>query len=67
MGLVPSLSFCLANSAVSLISFTPELTADISTKAALWKFATRRANVVYPHPGGPQRIKENNLFAINNL
>ena len=39
-------------------SATPEKTADNGTNANAVRCARRRATVVLPHPGGPQRIIE---------
>ena len=40
------------------MSFTPTETADIPTKAAWVERASSRASVVFPVPGGPQRMSE---------
>ena len=37
----------------SLISLMPEVTAENGTKRRLLAFASRRASVVFPVPGGP--------------
>src|SRR5438132_12461372 len=42
----------------SRISFTPENTAEIAMNSASKAVAMRRAIVVLPDPGGPQRIME---------
>jgi len=42
----------------SRMSFTPADTADIWTKAAFVAPASSRARVVFPVPGGPQRMSE---------
>ena len=45
-------------STASRISFTPDSTAEIAMNSVLNALAMRRASVVLPTPGGPQRIIE---------
>jgi hypothetical protein len=40
------------------MSFTPDVTAENGTKRAFELLAIRRAMVVFPVPGGPQRIMD---------
>ena len=49
------------------MSFTPDVTAEISIKAASVFVAMSLASVVFPHPGGPQRTSENNLFVFKRF
>ena len=53
----PKFQFCLALSTTASTSFLPAVTALSSTKSAFISFATIRARVVFPVPGGPQRIR----------
>ena len=47
-----------AASTAARMSFTPAITADNAMNSALAALAMRRASVVLPVPGGPQRINE---------
>ena len=47
-----------ARATASRISFTPDSTAEMAMNSALQTRASRRASVVLPTPGGPQRIIE---------
>ena len=49
---------CCASSIADRISFTPLSTAERLIQWASLTSATRRASVVLPVPGGPQKIKE---------
>lgn len=57
----------MALSTDSLISFTPEVTAEISIKFAFVFVAISLARVVFPHPGVPQKISENSLFVFKRF
>ena len=52
----------MALSIASLISFTPDKTADIEINSDSIVFAITLAIVVLPTPGGPHRIIDGNLF-----
>ena len=52
------LSQSFACSTAARTSFTPAITAESATNSASHVRATRRASVVLPVPGGPQRIIE---------
>ena len=54
----PDLRFCSACAITSLISRIPLVTALNSTKEARVRPAMIRASVVFPTPGGPQKIME---------
>jgi len=41
---------------IFLSSATPDATAEIATKREFVRFAPMAARVVFPVPGGPQRI-----------
>ena len=49
---------CCACSTAARTSFTPAITADSARNSESQVFATRRASVVLPVPGGPHRIIE---------
>ena len=47
-----------ASAMTSLTSLIPEVTAEKGTKWADVSVAMSRASVVFPDPGGPQKISE---------
>jgi len=49
---------CCACSTAARTSFTPAITAESARNSESQVFATRRASVVLPVPGGPHRIIE---------
>ncbi len=51
-----------AFSIASLISFTPDSTAEIDRNSESTQFEMTFATEVLPTPGGPQRIIEGRLF-----
>ena len=53
--------FFSAVARTSLTSLTPEFTALRVYKGASNSFASNKASVVFPTPGGPQRIIEGSL------
>ena len=53
--------FFLAASITSRTSLTPALTADRVKNSRSKELDTIRARVVFPTPGGPQRMKEERL------
>src|SRR5690606_36223491 len=55
---LPIARFCWACSMAARISFSPENTADKAMNSHLNAVAVRRARVVLPTPGGPQKIIE---------
>ena len=63
----PVLSADFACSTASLMSFTPEDTADISIKCAFVWVEISLARVVFPHPGVPHKISENSRFVFNKF
>src|SRR5712692_9905381 len=61
----PERDFCLATAMTSLISLMPARTALKETNSELVRRAIRRASVVFPQPGGPQKSMEPRLsFSI---
>ena len=54
----PKRRFCSACSMTARISRMPLVTALKSTKADFVRLAMMRASVVFPTPGGPQKIRE---------
>src|SRR5713226_7293859 len=61
----PERDFCSATAMTSLISLMPVRTALKETNSELVKRAMRRARVVLPQPGGPQKSMEPRLsFSI---
>ena len=52
-----------ASSIAARTSFTPASTAEMAMNSAPLCAATNRARVVFPEPGGPQRISDDNLPA----
>ena len=52
-----------ARSTTARISFTPAVTAESASKCARTSSASSRAIVVFPLPGGPQRISDGNAPA----
>ena len=65
--LTPLLKAFLALSTASLISLTPEVTAEISIKFAFVFVAISLASVVLPQPGVPHRIIEKSLFVLSKF
>ena len=61
--LPPREALASASDMILLISGTPSLTADIDTNSAPVERAIIPAKVVFPVPGGPQRIIEGTLSA----
>ncbi|MOA05971.1 hypothetical protein D3C78_1255850 [compost metagenome] len=55
---LPMARFCWACSIAARMSLTPENTADNAMNSHLKAVAVRRAKVVLPTPGGPQKIIE---------
>src|SRR6266851_215511 len=61
----PERDLCSATAMTSLISLMPARTALKETNSELVRRAMRRARVVLPHPGGPQKSMEPRLsFSI---
>src|SRR5216684_3014524 len=61
----PERDFCSATAMTSLISLMPARTALKETNSELVRRAIRRARVVFPQPGGPQKSMEPRLsFSI---
>src|SRR5713101_2497822 len=61
----PLRDFCSATAMTSLISLMPARTALKETNSELVRRAMRRASVVFPQPGGPQKSMEPRLsFSI---
>ena len=59
---------CLrADSITSRTSLTPDVTADSVKKGRLSSVATILASVVFPTPGGPQRMNDGTLPVSRNL
>ncbi|MDQ1358833.1 MAG: hypothetical protein QOG44_3206 [Acidimicrobiaceae bacterium] len=54
---------CRAPAMTSRTSFTPAVTAESPTNARRVAPAINRARVVFPVPGGPQRITDDNRSA----
>ena len=52
-----------ARSTTARISFTPAVTAESASKWARIASASSRASVVFPEPGGPQRISDGSVPA----
>src|SRR5713226_2903564 len=57
----PERAFCSATAITCLISLMPARTALKETNSELVKRAIRRARVVFPQPGGPQKSMEPRL------
>ena len=64
---LPSRRSPFARATTSLTSFTPEVTALNATNRLSVDSATRRASVVLPDPGGPQKIIEGARSSSINL
>src|SRR5438094_10367026 len=61
----PERDFCSPTAITSLISLMPARTALKETNSELVRRAMRRARVVFPQPGGPQKSMEPRLsFSI---
>ena len=58
MVLTPKRLFFSACSMTCLISLMPLVTAEKSMNVAFVRWAMMRASVVFPTPGGPQKIME---------
>ena len=61
MVLIPSLLLFSASSITFFISLIPEVTAENVINSDLVSWAIILANVVFPTPGGPQKIMEDML------
>ena len=64
---IPVLRLSFALSTASLISFIPDVTAESSIKSAFVCLAIKRARVVFPQPGVPHNISENNLPVLSKF
>ncbi len=61
----PALVYFRAASKAFRSSATPDMTAESGNSVSPTSLARRRASVVLPQPGGPQRMSEPSFFAAS--